>query len=354
MQVRFQTPTSLASTRRVLRRLGGLAGALLLAVVLAWPATAPTAAGQDLQQDDTFNKGGRTAFQFLKIGLGARQAGLGEASIAAVQDVNAVFWNPAGLRGLTGVETSFSYVNWLADLNYVAGVIGARWQPVGVVAFSIASLDYGTIDEALVSGGGDTRTGQTFSGSDLLVGATFAREFTDRLALGVGVKFLRESLFDYAVNSIAFDVGTNYHIGYHGTRLAMSAQNFSGSVRWLGDESDRQEGYDIPLVFRIGVSTNLIGSDAFLNLGPLHQVTVSAEAINTNDYSERLHVGAEYAFSELLMLRGGYRMNYAEGNLSLGVGLAPSVSGIELRVDYAYVAYEYLNAPHRVTLVLAF
>jgi hypothetical protein len=326
-----------------------LAGLLLASV-------SPPSGAQDLGQSPDFNKGGRTSLQFLKIGMGARQAGLGEAAISAVEDVNSVFWNPANIRGIERVEASFSYIRWLADMNYVAGAVGGRWSGVGLFALSVAALDYGQIQEALVSGGsgGDTRTGNTFTGSDLLVGLTYAREFTDRLSIGVGVKWIREDLFDYSVNQFAFDVGTSYHIGYKGTRLAMSAQNFSGSVKWLGDASDRQEGYDLPFVFRIGLSTNLLGEDGFIDAGSIHDIVLSVDAINTNDFSERVHVGGEYRFANILSLRAGYRVNYSEGNLSFGAGVSPSLSGIELRVDYAYVDYEFLEAPHRLSVSLAF
>ncbi len=322
---------------------------------LGWMLTAAPSAGQGLEPNSDFNKGGRTALQFLKIGIGARQASLGEASIASVQDVNSVFWNPANLRGIDRFESSFSYIRWLADMNYVAGAVGARWNGVGVFAFSVAALDYGEIPEALVSTGtgGDNRTGNTFSGSDLLLGLAYARSFTDRLSIGLGVKLIREELFEYSENQIAFDVGTSYLIGFKGTRLAMSAQNFSGSVKWLGDDSDRVEGYDVPLVYRIGMSTNLVGSDGFFDRGATHQVVLSAEAINTNDFSERLHFGMEYEFADVLSLRGGYRLNYEEGNLSLGVGLHPRFSGVDVRLDYAWVSYEFLDAPHRFTVSLS-
>lgn len=325
--------------------------------LMSLPATAQD--GELLEPDDDFNKGGRTAFQFLKIGVGARQAAIGEAGLAVVRDVNAVFWNPANITGIESVEVAFSYNRWLADMNYVASAVGARWGRVGVFSLSVATLDYGDIEEALVtasSGSNDPRTGETFSGSDLLFGLTYAREFTDRLSIGVGAKFMRESLFEYAVNNVAFDVGTYYDMGYKGLRLAMSAQNFSGSVRWLGDEaSDRQEGYDIPLVFRIGLAANLVGGqDAVLNAGEAHRVTISAEAINTNDFSERFNFGGEYAFGNLLLLRAGYRANYADGNWSFGFGLTPTFGDVAVRIDYAYVHYTYLNVPHRVTLALAF
>ena len=79
-----------------------------------------------------------------------------------------------------------------------------------------------------------------------------------------------------------------------------------------------------------------------------------AEAINTNDYSERFHFGGEYRFADLLSLRGGYRFNYDEGNWAAGFGLSPQVSGIQARIDYAYVGYKYLDAPHRLSMTLAF
>ncbi len=330
------------------------------------------AVGQDLGGNDDFNKGGRTALQFLKIGVGARQVALGEASIATVRDVNSVFWNPAGIAGIERFEASLTNVRWLADLTYMAGTIGARWDRVGIVALSIGALDYGEIDEALVTsttGGNDTRTGNTFSGSDLLIGLTYAREFTDRLALGITAKWVREDLFDQgpcfvtsdgeefdcSASTFAFDVGTNYDLRYNGIRLAMSAQNFGGSVDYLGEVSSRSEGFDVPLVFRIGLSADLVnGQNAFVTLGPLHRVVVSAEAINTNDFSERLHFGAEYWFNDLLALRGGYRFNYAEGNLSLGFGLNVGVGDFAARLDYGYVQYDFLDAPHRFSLSFAF
>ena len=330
--------------------------ALALAAVFGFGAPKAAAQTQGLEQEAGFNKGGRTAFQFLKIGVGARQAALGEASIATVHDANAAFWNPAGISGIEGYEASFSYARWLADMNYVAGAIAGRWNGIGTFALSIAALDYGDIDEAVVGGsGGDARTGESFTGNDFLVGLSYARDFTDKLAIGVGVKYVQESLFDYSENTVAFDVGTSYDIGYNGLQLAMSAQNFAGSVRWLNeDQADRTEGYDIPLVFRIGLSGALVGSNAFMHMPGPHEVRLSAEAINTNDFSERLHFGLEYTFNDLFILRGGYRLNYDEGSWSLGAGINPEVGGIRMRFDYAYVGYSFLAAPQRLTVSFAF
>lgn len=305
----------------------------------------------------SFNKSGRTAFQFVKIGIGARQAALGEAAISEVRDINGVFWNPANITGVENGEASFTYTRWLADLNYYSGAAGFRWPGVGVIGLSYASLSYGDLEEALVSsptGSSDTRTGNTFTGGDLMVGVSFAHEFTDQLSIGATAKYLQEKLFEEKVDIVAYDVGTNYSVGYKGIRIAMSAQNFGPSVSWLA-QSDRPEGYDIPLYFRMGVSANLVGhEDGFVDFGSDSKVLFSVDAIHTNDYGDRLHMGAEYWFGDFLAVRGGYRFNYEEGNLSFGLGLNQTIAGNRFRVDYAYVSYEFLNSPHRLTVSFDF
>lgn len=328
----------------------------LLGLALALPVRAQD--DVDLGGGGDFNKGGRTTFQFLKIGVGARQVALGSAGVALAQDVNSAFWNPAAITGIERIEASFSYTRWIGDMNYVGGAVGGTLRGIGSVVFSLASLDYGNMQEAVVGGEGtnDTRTGNTVSGADLMAGLTLSRRFTDRLSIGATAKLLHESLWEYGVTTYAFDVGTFFDMGYNGLVLAMSLQNYGGSVNFLEEgRRDREEGYDLPLIFRIGISTRLLGAqEAFLNAGSAHDVVVSAEAVNTNDFSERMHFGLEYTFSNLLILRGGYRFNYEEGNWAAGFGLAPEIAGTQVRLDYAYGRYNQLADPHRLTMTVAF
>jgi hypothetical protein len=303
-----------------------------------------------------FNKAGRSVFQFLKIGVGARQSAIGEASIASVEDVNSLYWNPSGIAGIQSVEGSFSYNRWFVGMNYFTGAAGARLGDIGVVALGFSTLSYGSIDEALAvgSGGADTRTGSTFTGSDMMASLAFAHQFNENLSIGVSVKYIHEKLWIYSQKLLAFDVGTNYNTGFKGIKFAMSFQNFGSTVKFL-DVSDRDEGYDLPLIYRIGFSTNLFDSkDGFFNLGDAHQFVLSFEAVNTNDFGERYNVGGEYAFGGFLFLRGGYRFLYDEGNLSLGAGIRQKVSDLMLNLDFSYVSYQFLESPYRLTLTVGF
>ena len=306
-----------------------------------------------------FNKAGRTVFQFLKVGLGARQTGMGEANIAYVQDANSIFWNPAGITGIQGAQASFNYLQWIGDIHVFSGVAGYNWDGVGVIVLNYISLDYGNLDEALVtspSGSVDTRTGNTFSGSDLCFGIGIARQFTDKLSIGLNLKYVREDLYIYSADLFAFDVGTFYNTGWYGINLAMSAQNFSSQARWLYTKEDEQQTYELPLTFRIGVSWAMLGGSDLLFGGDFdkQRLTFNVDAIHTNDYSERLDLGLEYTFYNMLSLRGGYRINYKEGNLSLGAGIQYDFSSVRFSFDYTYVSYDFLQSPHQFSISLGF
>ncbi len=308
-----------------------------------------------------FDKSGRTAMQFVKIGVGARQTAIGEASISVVRDVNAVFWNPAGISGIQSGEASFSYNRWFAEMNHFSAAVGYTLEDIGTIGLSAVALNYGDIPEALSStttGSADTRTGSTFTGSDMMFGVTFSHQFMDRLSIGVSAKYLQEKLWIYSKGVMAFDFGTYFDTGFKGIRFAMSFQNFGGSVKFL-DIGMKQEGYDLPLIFRLGASIDVIGNgDVFVDAGNDHRLALAVDAINTNDFGERYHIGAEYTyrgFGELaLFARGGYRFNYDEGNVSFGAGLEQKLSGMAVRVDYSFVSYAYLESPNRLTLTLVF
>lgn len=306
-----------------------------------------------------FNKAGRTALQFLKIGIGARPAALSEAVIANSSDITSVFWNPSAITNIEGEQVSFTYTQWIGDLNVFAGAAGINLGSIGVLGISYISLNYGDIQEALVTsttGSVETRTGNNFTGSDLDIGITLARKFTDKLSIGVTAKYLRENLYTYSSSLWGFDVGTYYETGWKGIRLAMSAQNFSPQARWMFNQAEAQQSYELPLVFRIGWSIDLLGGEnLFLGGDPLkNRFSLNMDAVHTNDYSERLNIGGEYWFMNLIALRGGYRFNYDEGNLSFGVGINYETGSLRLQFDYAYVAYDFLKSPNRFSLLLAF
>src|SRR5436309_2306797 len=68
------------------------------------------------------NSPGTSGAPFLRIGVGARASGMGEAFTAVADDVSTIFWNPAGLANFKGREFLFMHNLWAPEtsLEYVA------------------------------------------------------------------------------------------------------------------------------------------------------------------------------------------------------------------------------------------
>ena len=106
----------------------------------------------------------------------------------------------------------------------------------------------------------------------------------------------------------------------------------------------------MPIDFNVTLATTVFGNRE----GPF-SVLMSVENGFTIDLGDRYRVGAEIWLMDLLAVRGGYRFNYSNKDLSLGLGLAPTIRGKKLNIDIAYTHFqEYFDAPIIFSLSGAF
>src|SRR5258706_12521042 len=101
-------------------RLTTLALALALTAGVVSPASAQLALGDQ--------RVGTSSASFLRIGIGARAAGLGESFVAVANEPSAIYWNPAGLASLLRKEVAVSHNDWPGAVNYehVTAVLPGR------------------------------------------------------------------------------------------------------------------------------------------------------------------------------------------------------------------------------------
>jgi hypothetical protein len=293
-----------------------------------------------------FEKVGTFDGQFLKIGVGARAAAMGGAFVAVSDDATALFWNAAGIARIDPEksELSINHANWPAEINFdqIGYVFHVKRIPgaIGVHARAV-SMDP-MVETTAFQPDPDQGTGNTFDAGMMTVGLTYARSFTDKFSAGATANFIHEGLAEFSQQTYAFDIGTLYDVGTLGMKIGMTISNIGSQIQFI----ERQAR--IPAIFRVGTSATMFQTSGQRLLGAF-------EFSHPPDNSERLNVGAEYAFHDYVYLRGGYNINYDAEGIAGGVGFhfPVSVAG-QADLDYAFTDMRDLGSVHRFSLKFLF
>jgi predicted porin len=218
-------------------------------------------------------------------------------------------------------------------------------------------------------------TGEYFTNSSAAFGVNYAQQFTNKFSAGLGVKYLRENLYEFSVNSYAFDLGSIYNTGWNNIKIGMALKNFGPDIRFrVDDDEDGQTDEDpfdlfdndgdgqidedgpeleskIPMHFSLGISGDLMRTENS------YWIT-SLQLDNVIDRRETWNLGTEYKLGNIF-LRTGYHFGYDETGYSAGVGWqVPTSMGI-FNIDYAYTDMGYLaenmlKSAHRVSLKMRY
>jgi hypothetical protein len=305
-----------------------------------------------------FTKTGSVGAQFLKIAVGSRYQGMGEASVAMVDDAYSMYWNPAGLANIDGSHVTFTNVDWITDvtLNYVS--LGTRVEDFGSIGLSAALMSMGDMEVTTIDV--PDGTGEMFTASSFALTAGYARFLTNRLSFGVSIKYVYEKIYRETAGGIAFDFGTQLQTGYKSLRIGMNISNLGPEMEFSGPDlnSTVEDGeangnidvdaYDLPLTFRLGVAMD------FLNTVD-NRWTFAVEAKHPNDNDQQAALGTEYCFQQKYFLRAGYKVNYDEQGLTFGGGVrAPLSETNDLVIDYAWSDFGRLESVHRFSVGFRF
>lgn len=321
---------------------------------------------------EPFGKVGTVGMQFLKLGVDARAIGMGEAYTAVTDDISSVYWNPAGLAPSFQNQVFFSHTNWPADImqEFAAATYTTGVSTIAVFGTALHMDDMEVTDEDTFG-----HTGEYFTNSSIALGLMYAQQFTDKFSAGGGVKYLRENLYEYDVNTYAFDLGSIYNTGYKNIKIGMALKNFGPDIRYrvdddgdglidedpfdlidndgdgLIDEDGSELESKIPMHFSLGVSGDLMRGEN------THWIA-SLQLDNVIDRLETWNLGTEYKMGNIF-LRTGYQFNYDAAGFSAGAGWqVPTSLGI-FNIDYAYTDMGYLaesmlKSAHRVSLKLRY
>lgn len=306
----------------------------------------------------------QTGFQFLSVGVDARAAAMGEAFTSMAGSSAALFYNPAGLAGVSGMaDIAVSRMNWIADIDYLSGSMALKISggKYGIVGLSFLTVNYGEFlwtrvadnDQGFedIEGWGEPKS--------LMVGLGYAKELTDRFAVGGQVKYVVQDLGqsyvpvyseadttideeDYSLGVLAFDLGTMYRTGFKSLVFGMSVRNFSRELKY------EREGFQLPLTFKIGISMNVF--DFMPNLFDNHALWISLDAVHPRSYTEYLNIGGEYVLMDILALRAGYITNQDNYGFTSGFG----IRRYGLALDYSYTPFDFFDNVNRFSFRFSF
>jgi hypothetical protein len=340
---------------------------LLLLVILTFVPS--LSMSQPLGRD--VSKVGTTAASFLGIPVGARAIGMGGAFVGTSDDVTSLYWNPAGIARLTHREALFNHMSWIADMNFDYAGAAVPLGDFGTLGLSFNSL---TMDDMLVrTVERPEGTGEKFSAGSFAVGLHYAKNLSDRFAIGFSAKYVSERIRNMQAQAFAVDVGTLFTTNFlNGLRIGAAISNFGTDMKLVGRDTrtfhpidqtklgsnDRipqnieLDSWHLPLNFQFGIATDILKSEDNL-------LTIAIDAVHPSDNYESLNIGAEYGFRNIFFVRGGYQSLFltdGEGGLSLGAGVLADLFGgnVKARVDYAYMDFGRLKSVNVLAISVLF
>jgi hypothetical protein len=254
----------------------------------------------------------------LRLGVGAREAAMGETGVASSQGASALHWNPAN-NVFADFETELvlQHHRYLGLFNQQAAAVAHR-AGQGVVGFMFSGLYSDDIERR-----GEEPVGVaegTFRPYDLSLAASYARGIGESFSASVTAKFLYERIDIYSDTGFAFDFFVTHKAVVEGLRFALGVTNVGGKMNL------KDEPFKLPTTIRGGVAWTPTG-DTFKE-----RLTLTGDVVAPNDTNEKAHVGAEYRLVPEFALRLGTRINYENQGLTAGAGFRAGILG----VDYAY------------------
>jgi hypothetical protein len=280
--------------------------------------------------------------------MSARAGALGGSYVTNNDDVEVVFYNPAGMNFLEQSPVSFSFVKHLLDINLFSLSFSTELDDIGRFGTAIKYINYGSFDQADEFG---NKTGE-FGAGELAFLVGYAGTFDENFYYGANAKVIYSSIADASSSAIGLDLGIHYEFPDLKLNLAAAVLNLGTQMSSYVDAKE-----DLPLDVVIGVSKRLENLPVRLSLD-FHRLNKDRD-----QFYERFKgftVGAEFYLSKVFTLQFGYD-NERRSDLKIGStsGIAGFNGGLGVKIseyqfNYGYSSMGLVGALHRITLSTAF
>lgn len=287
----------------------------------------------------------QNTYDFLNLNVDARSSSMAGSFVSVDNDVNAIFYNPAGLATLKGKQASVGFFKYLMDINSGNVSYSQKYKELGYFGAGIRYMNYGTFDKYDES----YQNLGNFGASDLALSLGYANVYKENFKYGANAKFIYSNIDEYSSIGLALDLGALYILPEQRLNFGVSVLNLGTQVKKYISTSE-----SLPLDIRIGMTKTLEHLPLTVNIG------FARLADSYDKFYERFKnivVGGEFVLNDYVLLRVGYnnaeRKNYKTGSsigisgFSAGVGI---IFNDKYKLDYAFNSLGNVGAAHRFNL----
>lgn len=307
-----------------------------------------------------------TAVPFLRLSADARTAAMGDAGVATDPDVNSIFYNVSKTTfNKADAGVSVTYTPWLNELDikdlFQVSLAGFyKLNDKEALSFGLRNFRMGTFNSVDALG----QTVGTSKPNDLAVEAGYSRKLSDKMGVGVSLRYINSNLGDNpndasasSGSAVAADLTaflkykSGWNFGLALTNLG-SKINYGGTDGFipaniaLGAAYNKTVDKDNKLSFALDFSklmvptppdaSNTTAVDDYNNKGVVSSWFSSFGDAPGNFKEEirevQVALGTEYSYRDMFMLRAGYfsehRTKGDRNYVTLGAGFVYKVASL--------------------------
>jgi hypothetical protein len=319
------------------------------------------------------DRAGQAGANELLVNPWAVSSGWGNAGMASVKGVDAIWSNVAGISFTNTIDINFSYTNWLAGSGTKVISFGllVRMSESVVGGISVMSMGFGEIERTDTEHP-DGGIGK-FKPSLMNINIAIAKSFSNSIHGGFVLKIISEQISDMTGTGVAMDAGIQYVTGLtDNIHFGIALKNIGPTIKYKGDGlsySVLLDGMSSNLTmvqradeFELPTQLNIAAAYDF-NFANASRLTLAFN-FNSNAFSKDQFIfGAEGSFKDILLLRAGYTFekgifkNIEDSecsNVNKGLSLGASVQaplnkkGLKVCIDYSYRNTAHWKGTHSV------
>ena len=326
------------------------------------------------------DRSGQAGASELLINPWTRSSGWGSANMAKVKGLEAMWGNVAGVAFTNKTQVIFSHTQWLKGTGTSINAFGLsqRVGETGAIGLSVMSMAFGEI-EITTTDSPDGGLG-TYKPSLMNISLSYSKSFSNSIYGGILVKIITETIADVSATGFAIDAGIQYVTGENeqvafgialknwGPKMQFSGDGLSLRALIPGQETQftleqRSDAFEIPAQLNIGFAYDFLFPKEM-------RLTLAGNFASNSFTKDQIAVGLEFAFKNIVMLRGGY--TYENGmwddintstNTNVNSGLSAGISvavplnkekGSYIGIDYSFRETIAFNNTHSLGIILSF